>query len=230
VDPHLKYWIGLWDHLDKNFWGLCNWTVRHLGPEDVSWQPAPAIASIGWNLEHLAEMLDYYLAHVFGRGKPVQTSPLLTMRSGSRDEGRYRDLEPIGAYHRQVRPLYRAFLTSLHGSDLDRPLGNSCRPQATYGWAIGHIAEHESYHLGKCMLLRTLLAFPASQVTFDCHPDLQFWQLFTVVSPRHVSAVGRSVSELRLLPLPLMSSKRSGCECPAHDQENQQENATYHHR
>jgi hypothetical protein len=27
----------------------------------------------------------------------------------------------------------------------------------TYAWAIGHIAEHESYHLGKCTLLRNLL-------------------------------------------------------------------------
>jgi hypothetical protein len=27
----------------------------------------------------------------------------------------------------------------------------------TWAWAVGHIAEHESYHLGKCMLLRNLL-------------------------------------------------------------------------
>jgi hypothetical protein len=25
-------------------------------------------------------------------------------------------------------------------------------------WAIGHLAEHESYHLGKVTLLRSLLA------------------------------------------------------------------------
>ena len=27
----------------------------------------------------------------------------------------------------------------------------------TNAWAVGHIAEHESYHLGKCTLLRSLL-------------------------------------------------------------------------
>jgi hypothetical protein len=27
----------------------------------------------------------------------------------------------------------------------------------TWAWAVGRIAEHESYHLGKCMLLRNLL-------------------------------------------------------------------------
>jgi hypothetical protein len=26
-----------------------------------------------------------------------------------------------------------------------------------WAWAVGHIAEHESSHLGKCMLLRNLL-------------------------------------------------------------------------
>ena len=28
----------------------------------------------------------------------------------------------------------------------------------TLAWAVGHIAEHESYHLGKVTLLRNLLA------------------------------------------------------------------------
>jgi hypothetical protein len=158
VDPQIKHWIGLWDYLDGNFWAVWNWTGRNLSAEQVRWQPTPVVASIGWNLQHLGEMLDYYLAHVFSRGAPVQKSPWLTMRSGSRDLSRYSDLEAIGAYHRQVRPLYRAFLAGLNGSDLDRSLGNSCRSTATYGWAIGHIAEHESYHLGKCVLLRNWLA------------------------------------------------------------------------
>jgi hypothetical protein len=46
----------------------------------------------------------------------------------------------------------------LAAADLDRGLAGSGR---TWGWAVGHVAEHESYHLGKCMLLRNLL--PARQ-------------------------------------------------------------------
>jgi uncharacterized damage-inducible protein DinB len=116
------------------------------------------VASIGWNLQHLAEMLDYYLAHVFGRGEPVGREPLATMRRHSQDDGRYRDLQAIAAYHRQVRPAYRAFLDGLTAADLDRVIERSGRRAITYAWAVGHIAEHESYHLGKCTLLRSLLA------------------------------------------------------------------------
>jgi len=46
----------------------------------------------------------------------------------------------------------------LQGADLDRVIERQGRRALTYAWAIGHIAEHESYHLGKCTLLRSLLA------------------------------------------------------------------------
>jgi uncharacterized damage-inducible protein DinB len=156
MDPTIKPWIELWDYLDGNFWGFWQWAAAHLSPDEVGSQPVPAVASIGWNLLHLGEMLDHYLAHVFAQGKPVQRTPLLTMRPHSRDDGRRRDLHAIAAYHRQVRPAYRAFLSGLTAADLGRPLGGSGRAR-TWAWAVGHIAEHESYHLGKCMLLRNLL-------------------------------------------------------------------------
>jgi uncharacterized damage-inducible protein DinB len=155
MDPTIKHWLGLWDYLDGNFWSFWQWATAHLRPEEVGWQPAPSIASIGWNLQHLGEMLDHYLAHVFAQTKPVQRGPLATMPSGSLDDGRHRDLQAIAAYHRQVRPAYRAFLSKLTAADLDRPLAGG--RTHTWGWAVGHIAEHESYHLGKCMLLRNLL-------------------------------------------------------------------------
>jgi hypothetical protein len=154
MDPIIKPWIDLWDYLDGNFWGFWQWAAADLSPAEVGWQPAPVVASIGWNLQHLGEMLDHYLAHVFAHGKPVQGMSLLTMRPHSQDDGRHRDLHTIAVYHRQVRPPYRTFLSGLTAADLDRPLGGSGR---TCAWAIGHIAEHESYHLGKCMLLRNLL-------------------------------------------------------------------------
>jgi hypothetical protein len=153
MDLTIKPWIELWDYLDGNFWGFWQWAASDLRPDEVGWQPVPQVASIGWNLQHLGEMLDHYLAHVFVQGKQVQPMPLLTMRSHSQDDGRHRDLKAIAAYHRQARPAYRAFLSGLTATDLDRPLGGS----ETWAWAIGHIAEHESYHLGKCMLLRNLL-------------------------------------------------------------------------
>ena len=158
MDPAVKHWVGLWDHLDGNFWGLWRWAQTHLGAEEVGWQPAPRVASIGWNLHHLAEMLDHYLAHVFGQGGPTSGGPLRTMRPGSQDDGRYRDLQAVAAYHRKVRPAYRAFLAGLTAADLDRVIERRGGQALSYGWAVGHIAEHESYHLGKCVLLRALLA------------------------------------------------------------------------
>ena len=156
MDPVIKPWLGLWDYLDGNFWGICQWAANNLSAEQVAWQPVPEVASIGWNLQHLGEMLDYYLANIFGQG-PLIRSALVTMRSGSQDDGRFKDLQAIAAYHRQVRPAYRTFLSQLTGADLDRVLERQGRRAITYTWAVGHIAEHESYHIGKCTLLRNLL-------------------------------------------------------------------------
>lgn len=160
MDQTIKHWVGLWEYLDQNFWGLHRWAQRALRPEDIAWQPVPQVASIGWNLQHLGEMLDYYLAHVFQQGPPLRAEPLLTIQSGNQDDGRYGDLEAIAAYHRRVRPAYEDFLRRLTAADLDRVVERSGKRTITYAWAIGHIAEHESYHLGKCTLLRTLLAHP----------------------------------------------------------------------
>jgi uncharacterized damage-inducible protein DinB len=158
VDPAIKPWLDLWDYLDGNFWGVWQWAAADLLPEEVGWQPIPQVASVGWNLQHLAEMLDHYLAHVFGRGPQVWPGLLVTMRRGSQDDGRFRDVQAIAAYHRKVRPAYRAFLAGRTLGDLECPLDPGGRSPHTNAWAIGHIAEHESYHLGKVTLLRSLLA------------------------------------------------------------------------
>src|SRR5262245_37804770 len=158
MDPVLKPWLELWDYLDGNFWRVWQWADDNLSPEEVAWQPVPQVASVGWNLQHLGEMLDYYLVHVFGQGEQVLKGSLVTMRSGSQDDGRFGDLTAIAAYHGKVRPAYRSFLTGLTGPDLDRVIERQGRRSITYSWAVGHIAEHESYHIGKVTLLRTLLA------------------------------------------------------------------------
>jgi hypothetical protein len=157
MDPVVKPWLELWDYLDGNFWSVCRW-AGSLKPDEVSWQPIPQVASVGWNLQHLGEMLDYYLAHVFHHGKQVSPGALITMRSGSQDDGRFRNVQAIADYHQQVRPIYRAFLAGLSGADLERAIERQGRRTISYAWAVGHIAEHESYHLGKCTLLRSLLA------------------------------------------------------------------------
>lgn len=156
MDATISPWVGLWDCVDGNFWGFWRWAAARLSPHAVRWQPTPQIASVGWDLQHLGEMLDHYLAHVFCQGQPLQRTPLGTMRSGSLDDGRHNDVQAIAAYHQLVRPTYRAFLSGLTAADLDRPLGGPGQAR-TWAWAVGHIAEHESYHLGKCMLLRNLL-------------------------------------------------------------------------
>jgi uncharacterized damage-inducible protein DinB len=156
MDPGVEPWVQLWDYLDGNFWSVWHWSAQQLSAEEVGWQPIPEVASIGWNLEHLAEMLDYYLAHIFGQGAP--RSLLVTMRSGSRDDGRFHDLQAIAAYHREVRPRYRTFLAGLTLADLGQAIDRAGKRPITYAWAVGHIAEHESYHIGKCTLLKSLLA------------------------------------------------------------------------
>lgn len=157
MDPVIQPWVDLWDHLDVNFWGVWRWAAASLGPEGVAWQPNPQVASIGWNLQHLGEMLDYYLAQVFNQGPTVQQTPLVTMRSGSQDDGRFRDLQAIAVYHRQVRSAYRAWLSGLSAGDFRRVIERPQGREISYAWAVGHIAEHESYHIGKCTLLRNLL-------------------------------------------------------------------------
>jgi hypothetical protein len=102
-------------------------------------------------------MLDYYLAQVFNQGPTVQQTPLVTMRSGSQDDGRFRDLQAIAVYHRQVRPAYRAWLSGLSAGDFRRVIERPQGREISYAWTVGHIAEHESYHIGKCTLLRNLL-------------------------------------------------------------------------
>jgi hypothetical protein len=157
VDPVIQPWVDLWDYLDGNFWGVWRWAMATLNPNQVSWRPNPQVASIGWNLQHLGEMLDYYLTYVFNQGPAVQQMPLVTMRSGSRDDGRFHDLQEIATYHRQVRPAYRTWLTGLSAGDFSRTIERSKSRQITLAWGVGHIAEHESYHIGKCTLLRNLL-------------------------------------------------------------------------
>ena len=157
MDPIIEPWVELWDYLDGNFWGVWRWAAANLSPDEVAWQPNANVASIGWNLQHLGEMLDYYLANVFLQGPTFQQTPLATMRSGSLDDGRFRDLQPIAAYHRQVRPAYRAWLSGLTSADIRRVIERPGGREITYAWAVGHIAEHESYHVGKCTLLRNLL-------------------------------------------------------------------------
>jgi uncharacterized damage-inducible protein DinB len=157
MDPAVKSWVELWDYLDGSFWRLWQWSALSLSPDEVRWQPIAEVASIGWNLQHLGEMLDYYLANIFHVREQVQVGPLVTMSSGSQDDGRFQDLQVIALYHRRVRTSYREFLSGLTLVDLERVIERQGKRPITYAWAVGHIAEHESYHVGKCMLLRSLV-------------------------------------------------------------------------
>lgn len=60
MDPVRKPWLELWDYLDGNFWRVWQWAANHLSPGQVAWQPIAEVASVGWNLQHLGEMLDHY--------------------------------------------------------------------------------------------------------------------------------------------------------------------------
>ncbi len=149
MERTIRPWVENWAMLDERFWAVIQVVRRGLTPEEVCWKPSPRINSIGWNLQHLAEMLDYYLHVLFGLGEPLRAEHP-TMRRNAVDDGRYSDVDEIAAYHRAVRPVYRRYLENLSLEDLEQ---TAPRGGMTIGWAIGHIHEHESYHLGKCTLL-----------------------------------------------------------------------------
>jgi uncharacterized damage-inducible protein DinB len=157
MDREIARWVEFWDYLDGNFRGTLSRLADELTPEEIAFQPAATVASIGWNLRHLGEMLDYYLSRVFGAGPQVSPAPLVTMAPDSRDDGRFADLAAVGAYHDRVRPAYRRYLSGLTGADLTAAIERQGRRTITVGWAVAHIHEHESYHLGKCTLLRSLI-------------------------------------------------------------------------
>jgi uncharacterized damage-inducible protein DinB len=158
MDREVARWVEFWDFLDRNLWGTLEWFRTELSPAQIAFQPIPTVASIGWNLHHLAEMLDYYLSRVFQVRPQRQAAPLITMVPESRDDGRFADLNAVADYHRLVRPAYREFLAGLTGADLEKPIERQGRRTITVAWAVAHIHEHESYHLGKCTLLRSLIA------------------------------------------------------------------------
>ena len=84
MNPIIKPWLELWDYLDGNFWHTCQ-IAEQLTSAEISWQPIPQVASLGWNLQHLAEMLDYYLAEVFRRGQRLHAAAdiaQVVLRSG----------------------------------------------------------------------------------------------------------------------------------------------------
>lgn len=156
MDPAIRPWLELWDYLDGRFWNVWRWCRQNLTPDEVAWQPIPRVASVGWNLQHLAEMLDHYLSHVFGAFS-AEKADRPTMISGSLDDGRFRDLDAIAAYHRIVRPRFRTWLAERSLVDFGSVLSRTAKRETTVAWAVGHILEHESYHLGKCTLLFSLL-------------------------------------------------------------------------
>jgi hypothetical protein len=178
MDPQLKHWIGLWDYLDGNFWALWNWTTRNLTPDDVSWQPAPTVASIGWNLQHLAEILDYYFLHVFGHTEPVQASPLLTMRQLRR--GR---LQGSGA-DRCLSPASPAALSRVSGGPPwpgSRQAPGEQLPLNEKLW-MGHWPHCRARKLSSRHVhapSQLTCNRPAVRMTVDCRLDLPFRPYFT---------------------------------------------------
>ncbi len=42
MDPAIKHWVGLWDYLDGNFWGVWQWAATHLGPDAVGCRQSAA--------------------------------------------------------------------------------------------------------------------------------------------------------------------------------------------
>lgn len=154
MDPAIKPWVENWELLERRFWSVLQVARDRLSPSELAWRPIPEVNSVGWNLQHLAEMLDYYLNVLFELDAPIRPDHP-TMLRGAVDDGRYRDIGEITAYHRLIRPAYRTFLEGLSVADFEKRPG---RGQVTIGWAIGHIHEHESYHIGKCTLLIRLIA------------------------------------------------------------------------
>ena len=145
--------------------------TRDLSPEDLSWQPAPGMNTIGMLLAHIA-YAENHLTQVGLEGRPTSDTQAAIGLSVE-EEGMPlaedappspalagRDLAWFDALLGRARDYTRRVAMTLEEADLAREVHRR-RPDGTervfnVGWVFYHLIEHEAGHRGQIALLKRL--------------------------------------------------------------------------
>jgi len=147
--------------------------TRGATPEELAWQPAPGMNTIGMLLAHIAAVeagwlraavhgLDRDSIEVLGIGKreiaiPLPDNSAPAAELAGRELPYYDDLLALARRHT------RRAVAALTDADLDRrfrtpatwePGSPGSEFEGTIGWALYHVLEHEAGHYGQINLLR----------------------------------------------------------------------------
>ena len=145
---------------------------RGASAEELGWQPAPGMNTIGMLLAHIAVAeTNLVQVGVLGMAKG-DTRPVIGINPD--DDGlplpadgsppaalAGRSLEYFDDLLASARTHTRAALAALHDADLERVVRRPPRPDGTVrefnvAWVLYHILEHEAGHRGQIALLRRL--------------------------------------------------------------------------
>ena len=145
--------------------------TRGAGADELAWQPAPGMNTIGMLLAHIAAVeVGWIRAAVLGKDRDSGEVLVLTKRQIDMPlapDGRPpaalagRTLDYFDGLLACARDFTRATIADLTDADLDRrfrtpaswePLGGEF--EGTIGWALYHILEHQAGHYGQINLLR----------------------------------------------------------------------------
>ena len=145
--------------------------LEGITPDELQWQQAPGMNTIGMLLTHLAIVEVWWTRLMVEKLDPAAVEPILGI--GDDDDGMpiKEDAAPIAllngkdlAYFRTLNDKARAYVTKmasgLTDADLDSEVARK-RPDGTVvsitlRWYLYHILEHFSGHYGQILLLRHL--------------------------------------------------------------------------
>src|SRR5262245_1194727 len=145
--------------------------TRGATPEELAWQPAPGMNTIGMLLAHIAAVeVGWVRTAVFGKDR--DSGEVLGLMKRQIDMPLAPDgwppaalagkaLEYFDGLLAQARAFTKTSIATLSDADMDRrfrtpaswePAGGEF--EGTIGWALYHILEHEAGHYGQINLLR----------------------------------------------------------------------------
>lgn len=146
--------------------------IHDLAPEELGWQPAPGMNTIGMLLAHIAfaethivqvGVLGEAAGHVHDVIGITEAEEGMPLADDAAPPAAL-DGRPIGFFHdllARAREHTRTGCRSLEDADLERVITRPPRPDGTVrvlnpGWALYHLLEHEAGHRGQILLLRHL--------------------------------------------------------------------------
>jgi hypothetical protein len=150
---------------------LAREAVDGLGPEELTWVPAPGANPIGWLLWHMARVLDAEFAGLMGADQlwtagnwaghvgldpdPSNTGYGHTPEqvAAVRPDGTEALLDYLEAAHARAR----GFVEGLSPDELDRIVDRSWDPPVTLGVRLVSLADDCLQHVGQAAYLRGLL-------------------------------------------------------------------------